>query len=183
MRQMSMKLITIVQKKTGMRWLKKTSQQNLKKENTHDTNENTYQRDGDKDEHLTHKNAATTNGGRHEPEQKNRHARGSAVSHFDRDIHRQQCADHTAAGLPQLPGRCRRPLTAHDRGDADRAHRRDRHRRHRARPVSNPETAASGARSWLRRHEDCGTRHSCRRFWSRWAFAGESECNGDKWGE
>src|SRR5207245_11240536 len=53
MRQMSMKLITIVQKKPGMRWLKKTSQQNLKKENTHDTNENTYQREGDKDDHLT----------------------------------------------------------------------------------------------------------------------------------
>src|SRR5947209_12832610 len=166
-----------------MRWLKKSSQQNMKKEKTDDTNEHTDQREGVKDDHLTHKNAATTNGGRPEPEQKNRRACGSAVSHFDRDIHLQQCADHTAPGLPQLPGRCRRPLAAHDRGDADWAHRRDRHRRNRARAVSDPETAASGARSWLRGHEDCGTRHSCRRFWSRWALAGESECNGDKWGE
>src|SRR5438067_8106053 len=37
----------------NMRWLKKTSQENLKKEKTHDTNENTYQREGDKDDHLT----------------------------------------------------------------------------------------------------------------------------------
>src|SRR5947208_5568489 len=150
-----------------MRWLKKTSQENLKKEKTDDTNENTYHREGDKDDLRTLKNAATTNGGRHEPEQKNRRARGSAVSHFDRDIHRQQCADHTAPGLPQLPVRGQRPLAAHDRGDADWAHRRDRHRRNRGRAVSDPETAASGARSWLREHEDCGTRRGCRRFWSR----------------
>src|SRR5947199_1547084 len=161
-----------------MRWLKKTLQKNLKKEKTDDTNENTYQREGDKDDHLIHKSTATTNGGRHEPEQKNRCARGSAVSHFDRDIHFQQCADHTAPGLPQLPGRCRRPLAAHDRGDADWAHRGDRHRRNCGRAVSDPEMAASGARSWLRGHEDCGTRRGCRRFWSRWALAGEPECHG-----
>src|SRR6266516_1748505 len=99
-----------------MRWLKKTSQVNLNKEKTDYTNENTYQREGDKDNYYTQQTAAMTNGGRHQPEQKNRRARGSAVSHFDRDIHSQQCADHTAPGLPQLPGRCRRPLAAHDRG-------------------------------------------------------------------
>src|SRR6266568_6181680 len=166
-----------------MRWLKKTSQENLKKEKTDDTNENKYQREGDKDDHLTHKNAATTKRGRHEPLQKNRRARGSAVSHFDRDLHRQQCADDTDPGLPQLPGRSRRPRAAHDRSDADCAHRRDRNRRTRGRAVSDPETAASGARPWLRGHENCGARHRCRRFWSRWALAGDLECNGDKWGE
>jgi hypothetical protein len=36
-----------------MRWLKKTSQQNWKKEKIDDTNENNFQREGDKDDHLT----------------------------------------------------------------------------------------------------------------------------------
>src|SRR5712692_8234225 len=166
-----------------MRWLKKTSQENLKKEKTDDINGYADHREGDKDDHLTHKNATTTNGGRHEPEQKNRRARGSAVSHFDRDIHRQQCADHTAPGLPQLPGGCRRPQAAHDRGDADRAHRRGRHRRNRARAVSDPERPASGTRSWLRGHEDRGTSCSGRRVWSRWALAGDPEWNGHERGE